>query len=192
MSESWQRHRRASPNLTRPTSPRWNDLRKKHADAYEKKGARLTLTSFALKIRGRRACKKHPVFNTSLDEAAGEIIYKEYFHIGLAVDTEQGLIVPVLRDVDKKDIAHAFQGIERNGRQERATAKFRWKNCRAAPSPFPTRAALAARHFTPIINLPEMAILGLGRALCKPVVRDGKIEPRLMLPLALVLRSSRH
>ena len=78
-------------------------LRKKHGPAYEAKGARLTLTSFALKIVAD-ALKKHSVFNASLDEAAGDVIYKEYYHIGLAVDTEQGLIVPVLRNADKKDI----------------------------------------------------------------------------------------
>ena len=102
MSESWN----AVPRVTQfdeADITALNDLRNKHADAYEKKGARLTLTSFVLKIVAE-TLKKHPVLNTSLDLAAGEVIYKEYLHIGIAVDTEQGLIVPVLRDADKKDL----------------------------------------------------------------------------------------
>ncbi|MDQ6631881.1 MAG: 2-oxo acid dehydrogenase subunit E2, partial [Verrucomicrobiota bacterium] len=88
------------------------DLRKKYAEAYDKKGARLTLTSFALKAVVA-ALKKNPLFNTSLDEMAEEIIYKEYFHIGLAVDTESGLMVPVIRDVDKKDLATLAKELNR-------------------------------------------------------------------------------
>ena len=83
-------------------------LRKKHAAAYEKKGAHLTLTSFFLLILGR-ALKNHPRANASMDEAALEIVYKDYCHIGIAVDTEGGLIVPVLRDVDKKDLLQLSQ-----------------------------------------------------------------------------------
>jgi len=85
------------------------DLRKKYVAAYEKQGARLTVTSFVLKAIVA-TLKKHPVFNSSLDEAAGEIVYKEYYHVGIAVDTEAGLIVPVIRDVDKKKPGCAFQG----------------------------------------------------------------------------------
>ena len=79
------------------------ELRKKYAEAYEKKGAKLTVTSFAVKALVN-ALKKHPIFNTSLDELANEIIFKEYFHVGIAVDSDQGLMVPVLRDADKKDL----------------------------------------------------------------------------------------
>jgi len=79
------------------------ELRKQFAADYEKRGARLTLTSFALKAVFA-ALKKHPIFNASLDEATDEVVFKDYFHIGLAVDTEQGLLVPVIRDVDKKSL----------------------------------------------------------------------------------------
>ena len=102
MAQSWN----AAPRVTQfdeADITALDELRKKHADGFEKKGARLTLTCFALKMVAA-ALKKHPVFNTSLDEAAGELVWKEYIHIGLAVDTEQGLIVPVLRDVDKKSL----------------------------------------------------------------------------------------
>ena len=82
---------------------RLNELRKQYAAAYEAKGVKLTFTPLVLKAVVE-TLKKHPIFNASLDEAANEVIFKEYFHLGIAVDTEQGLIVPVLRDVDKKSV----------------------------------------------------------------------------------------
>ena len=91
-----------------------NALRKKYAPAYEQKGTRLTLTSFAFKAVAE-ALKKHPVFNSSLDEVAQEIVFKKYYHIGVAVDTEAGLIVPVIRDVDKKNLLELSTGIGGNG-----------------------------------------------------------------------------
>jgi pyruvate dehydrogenase E2 component (dihydrolipoamide acetyltransferase) len=160
-----------------------NDLRQKHADAYEKKGARLTLTSFVLKIVAE-ALKKHPVFNTSLDPAAGEVIYKEYFHIGIAVDTEQGLIVPVLRDADKKDVLALSKELNDIAVKAR-DRKISLEELQGGTFTISNQGGIGGRHFTPIINLPETAILGLGRGVLQAVVRDGKIEPRLMLPLAL-------
>ena len=91
-------------------------MRKKYAAAYEQKGARLTLTSFALKVVVE-ALKKHPIFNASLDEVAEEIVFKQYYHIGMAVDTEAGLIVPVIRDADKKDLLDAVPGTGGPGRE---------------------------------------------------------------------------
>jgi len=102
MSESWN----AVPRVTQfdeADITALNELRKKHATAYEAKGARLTLTGFALKAVAS-LLRKHPQFNASLDEAAGQIVWKEYIHIGVAVDTEHGLMVPVIRDVDKKSL----------------------------------------------------------------------------------------
>jgi pyruvate dehydrogenase E2 component (dihydrolipoamide acetyltransferase) len=158
-------------------------LRKKHAAAYEKKGARLTLTALALKIVAD-ALKKHPIFNTSLDEAAGDIIYKEYYNIGLAVDTEQGLIVPVLRDVDKKDILTLTKEINEMAAKTR-DRKVSMEELQGGTFTISNQGGIGGGHFTPIINRPEVAILGMGRGTLKPVVRDGKIEARLMLPLAL-------
>jgi pyruvate dehydrogenase E2 component (dihydrolipoamide acetyltransferase) len=173
MSDSWN----AVPRVTQfdeADITALNDLRKKHADAYEKKGARLTLTSFALKILAD-ALKKHPALNTSVDMVAGEVIYKEYLHIGIAVDTEQGLIVPVLRDADKKDVLVLSKELNE------IAVKTRDRKI----SMEELQGGIGSRHFTPIINLPETAILGLGRGAMQAAVRDGKIEPRLMLPLAL-------
>jgi pyruvate dehydrogenase E2 component (dihydrolipoamide acetyltransferase) len=182
MSESWS----AVPRVTQfeqADITALNELRKKHASAFEKKGARLTLTSFVVKIVAA-ALKKHPVFNTSVDLTAGEVIYKEYFNIGLAVDTEQGLIVPVLRDVDKKDLVALSKEINDLATKTR-DRKISLDELQGGSFTISNQGGIGGGHFTPIINLPETAILGLGRGAMKAVVRDGKIEPRLMLPLAL-------
>lgn len=182
MGESWN----AVPRVTQfdeADITALNDLRKKYADAYDKKGARLTLTSFALKIVAD-ALKKNPVFNSSLDEAAGEVIFKEYFHIGLAVDTEQGLMVPVIRDVDKKDLTALSKDLNDLATKAR-DRKISLEEMQGGSFTISNQGGIGGAHFTPIVNQPEVAILGLGRGAFKPVVRDGKIESRLMLPLAL-------
>lgn len=158
-------------------------LRKKYAPAFEKKGAHLTLTPFVMKA-SVAALKKYPIFNSSLDEAGGEIVYKEYFHLGVAVDTEAGLIVPVLRDVDKKGIS--VLAVELNGLVERTRQrKVSLEELQGGTFTISNQGGIGGGHFTPIINKPEGAILGLGRAVTKPVVKKGKIEARLMLPLCL-------
>jgi pyruvate dehydrogenase E2 component (dihydrolipoamide acetyltransferase) len=182
MSESWQ----VVPRVTQFDEvdiTAINDLRKKHADAFEKKGARLTLTVFILKIVAD-ALKKHPVLNTSLDPAAGEVVYKEYIHLGIAVDTEQGLIVPVLRDADKKDLLALAKELNDMALKTR-DRKISLEDLQGGTFTISNQGGIGGRHFTPIINLPETAILGLGRGVMQAVVRDGKIEPRLILPLAL-------
>jgi pyruvate dehydrogenase E2 component (dihydrolipoamide acetyltransferase) len=182
LSESWQ----TAPRVTQfdeADITALNDLRKKYSDAYEKKGAHLTLTSFALKIVAA-ALRAHPVFNTSLDEAAGDVVYKEYYHIGLAVDTEQGLIVPVLRDVDKKNILTLSTEMNALATKTR-DRKISLDELQGGTFTISNQGGIGGGHFTPIVNRPEVAILGLGRGSMKAVVRDGKIEPRLMLPMAL-------
>ena len=160
-----------------------NELRKKYAPAYEAKGARLTLTSFVLKAVAT-TLKKHPAFNSSLDEIANEIVFKEYFHLGLAVDTEAGLLVPVVRDVDKKDLVQISKDIADLAAKAR-DRKLGLEEMRGGTFTISNQGGIGGAHFTPIINKPEVAILGLGRGVMKPVVRDGKIEPRLMMPLAI-------
>ena len=159
------------------------DLRKKFAPAYEAKGARLTLTSFVLKIVAY-TLKKHPIFNSSLDEAANEIVFKEYFHIGLAVDTEAGLLVPVIRDCDKKDLVQLSKDIADVAARAR-DRKLGLEEMRGGTFTVSNQGGIGGGHFTPIINRPEAAILGLGRSVLKPIVRDGKIEPRLMMPITV-------
>jgi pyruvate dehydrogenase E2 component (dihydrolipoamide acetyltransferase) len=159
------------------------DLRKKYAEAYEQKGARLTLTSFALKIVAE-LLKKYPILNSSLDEAAQELVTKDYYHVGVAVDTEAGLIVPVLRDADQKsmfDLSKELEDLAKKARERKASAE----ELKGGTFTISNQGGIGSAHFTPIVNKPEVAILGLGRGAMKPIVRDGKIEARLMLPLAL-------
>jgi pyruvate dehydrogenase E2 component (dihydrolipoamide acetyltransferase) len=182
MSESWE----AVPRVTQFDEADitvLTDLRKKYADAYDKKNAKLTLTSFAIKIVAD-ALKKHPIFNTSLDEAAGDVVYKEYFNIGIAVDTDQGLIVPVIRDADKKDLVQISKELNDLATKTR-DRKIGIEELQGGSFTISNQGGIGGAHFTPIVNKPEVAILGIGRGSLKPVVRDGKIEPRLMLPLTV-------
>jgi pyruvate dehydrogenase E2 component (dihydrolipoamide acetyltransferase) len=159
------------------------DLRKKYAPAYEQKGVRLTLTSFALKAVAN-TLKKFPIFNSSIDEAANELVTKQYIHIGLAVDTEQGLLVPVIRDVDKKDLVQLSRDVQELAEKAR-NRKVALEEMKGGTFTISNQGGIGGAHFTPIINKPEVAILGLGRGALKAVVKDGKIEPRLMMPIGL-------
>jgi pyruvate dehydrogenase E2 component (dihydrolipoamide acetyltransferase) len=160
-----------------------NELRKKHAAAYEQKGARLTITSFVLKVVAA-TLKTHPIFNSSLDEVAQEIVIKEYFHIGIAVDTEAGLIVPVIRDVDKKSMLELSKELDDLAKKAR-DRKVAAEELKGGTFTISNQGGIGGAHFTPIVNKPEVAILGLGRSAMKPVVRGEKIQPRLMMPLGL-------
>ena len=158
-------------------------LRKQHAPAYEKKGAHLTLTAFFLLILGR-ALKKHPRANASIDESTEEIVYKEYCHIGVAVDTEAGLIVPVVRDVDKKDLlqlAKELHAITAKTRQRKVAVE----ELQGGSFTISNQGSVGGSHFTPIIYAPQVAILGVGQGQAKPVALDGKIAIRNILPLCL-------
>ncbi len=162
---------------------RINELRKKFAPEYERQGVKLSFTPFVLKAVAL-TLKQHPIFNSSLDEAAEEIILKEYIHLGIAVDTDQGLLVPVLRDVDKKsllDLARELESLAARARDRKVTAD----EMKGGTFTISNQGAIGGAHFTPVVNLPEVAILGLGRGALKPVVREGKIEARLLTPMAL-------
>jgi pyruvate dehydrogenase E2 component (dihydrolipoamide acetyltransferase) len=158
-------------------------LRKKHAPAYEKKGAHLTLTSFLLFVLGR-ALKKHPRANASLDNAAPEIIYKDYCHIGVAVDTEGGLIVPVLRDVDHKNLLQLSEELHALTEKTRQR-KISIEELQGGTFTISNQGSIGGSHFTPIIYAPQVAILGVGQGQAKPVAVDGKIAIRTILPLCL-------
>jgi pyruvate dehydrogenase E2 component (dihydrolipoyllysine-residue acetyltransferase) len=159
------------------------ELRQKHAGAYEEKGARLTLTSFALKAVVN-TLKQHPILNSSLDEVSQEIVLKEYFHIGVAVDTEAGLIVPVIRDVDKKNLFELSRELEELAKKARER-KVSAEELKGGTFTISNQGGIGGAHFTPIVNKPEVAVLGLGRGAMRPVVHEGKIAPRLMLPMGL-------
>jgi len=182
MWESWN----AIPHVTQfdeADFTRLNDLRKKFAAAYEAKGTKLTLTPLVLQAVAA-TLKKHPIFNSSLDEVANEIVLKEYIHLGIAVDTDAGLIVPVLRDVDKRsvlELAKELEQLAQKARDRKVTAD----ELKGGTFTISNQGAIGGAHFTPIVNKPEVAILGLGRGAMKPVVRDGKVEVRMMTPLGL-------
>jgi len=182
MGESWN----SVPRVTQfdeADFTRLNELRKKFAAKYEKKGARLTLTPLVLKaVAG--TLKKHPLFNSSLDEAANQIVLKEYYHIGIAVDTEQGLIVPVIRDVDKKSVLELAKELEQLAAKAR-DRKISADELKGGTFTISNQGAIGGAHFTPIVNTPEVAILGLGRGAMKPVARDEKVVIRMMTPLGL-------
>jgi pyruvate dehydrogenase E2 component (dihydrolipoamide acetyltransferase) len=158
-------------------------LRKKLAPAFEAKGARLTVTTFVLKALVS-TLQKHPMFNSSLDEVAGALVYKQYYHIGLAVDTEAGLIVPVIRDVDKKnwvEVSKAVQDLAEKARDRKVSGE----DLKGGTFTISNQGGIGGAHFTPIVNKPEVAILGLGRGALKPVARQQTIESRTLLPLCL-------
>lgn len=158
-------------------------LCRKHAPAYESKGVRLTVTSFVIKAVVR-ALKKYPVFNSSLDETTDEVVTKDYCHIGVAVDTESGLIVPVLRDADKKslfDISKELADIADRTRKRKVSLE----ELKGSTFTISNLGGIGGSYFTPIVNAPEVGILGIGRSAEKPVAREGKSEIRLMMPLSL-------
>ncbi len=159
------------------------ELRKKFDPDYDQKGARLTLTSFALKAVAT-VLKKHPLFNSSLDEAADELVLKDYIHIGLAVDTDQGLLVPVLRDVDKKSLFDLSKDVSDAADRAR-DRKLSLDDMKGGTFTISNQGGIGGAHFTPIVNLPEVAILGLGKGALKAVVRDKQIVQRLLLPIAI-------
>jgi len=147
------------------------------------KGVTLTLTGFILKAAAL-ALRGHPQFNATLDPAAGELILKRYHHLGVAVATDRGLIVPVLRDVDQKpvlEIARELAALAQRVREGKATLE----DLRGGSFTITNIGALGGTAAVPIINYPEVAILGVARARLEPVVRQGQIVPRLLLPLTL-------
>ena len=182
MTENWN----AIPHVTQFDDADITNLlavRKKYVEAYEKKGARLTVTSFILKAVAD-TLKKHPYLNSSLDEVTQEIVLKEYVHLGIAVDTEAGLIVPVLRDADKKDLVQLSKDLEELATKARER-KVSGEDLKGGSFTISNQGGIGGGHFTPIINKPEVAILGLGKGVTKPVVRENKIEPRTILTVAL-------
>ena len=151
--------------------------------AGQARGVTLTLTSFLLKAAAQ-ALSEHPQFNATLDAAAGELIVKRYIHIGVAVATERGLIVPVIRDVDQKpllELQRELAALAQRTREGRAALD----DLRGGTFTVTNIGALGGTGAIPIINYPEVAILGVARGRQEAVVRDGAIVPRLLLPLSL-------
>jgi len=158
-------------------------MRKQLNPKVEKKGGKLTVTAILLKILSS-ALKVYPQFNSSIDFEKKEILYKKYFNIGIAVDTEHGLIVPVIKNVDQKNITEL--SIELNTIAEKARIrKISLEEMQGGCFTITNLGGIGGTSFTPIINSPEVAILGVSRGSNEPVFVDGKFEPRMMLPLSL-------
>ncbi|MGA8148959.1 MAG: dihydrolipoyllysine-residue acetyltransferase [Gallionellaceae bacterium] len=157
--------------------------RKQLGVEYAAQGIKITPLSFLLKAVVE-VLQQFPDFNASLDAGGENLVLKKYFHIGVAVDTPDGLVVPVLRDVNQKGIAQLAKElgeISARAREKKISAPEMQGGCFTISS----LGGIGGSFFTPIINAPEVAILGVSRANLKPVWQDGKFEPRLMLPLSL-------
>jgi pyruvate dehydrogenase E2 component (dihydrolipoamide acetyltransferase) len=159
-------------------------LRSKYKAAYEAAGAKLSPTPFLIRALVS-TLQKHPKFNSSLNEVAETLVLKHYYHIGIAVDTDAGLLVPVLKDADKKsllEIARELALIAGKARDRKIGAD----EMKGGTFTISNQGAIGGAHFTPIINKPEVAILGIGKTSLKPVVtREGKIEARPMMPITI-------
>jgi len=158
-------------------------LRVKHDPKVNEHGGRLTLTVLTLKavVSG---LKKYPQFNASLDEKNGEIVFKNFYNIGIAVATERGLIVPVIKDVDKKSIIELSKELKDIAEKTRS-GKIELDRLQGGTFTITNIGAIGGTSMSPMINYPECAILGMARAAEKPVVRSGKIEIGTIMPLAL-------
>ena len=187
MTASWTQiphvHCQDSVDITRLEA-----FRQKHKAEIAASGGRLTMTVFAMKAV-TTALKTYPRFNASLDLAAQQIIVKNYFHIGIAVDSENGLVVPVIRDVDRKSIKDL--AIEVDGAITRVRAgKQSREELQGGTFTITNAGALGGSHFSAIINYPEVAILGLGQGRMQPaVITDDRgrheIVPRLLMPIMI-------
>jgi pyruvate dehydrogenase E2 component (dihydrolipoyllysine-residue acetyltransferase) len=156
---------------------------RRNVEAARQRGVTLTLTSFLLKAAAL-ALQEHPQFNASLDPAAGELIVKRYHHLGVAVATERGLIVPVIRDVDKKPLVELQRELAALAQRVR-DGKATLDDLRGGTFTITNIGALGGTGAIPIINYPEVAILGVARGREEPVVHEGRIVPRMLLPISL-------
>jgi pyruvate dehydrogenase E2 component (dihydrolipoamide acetyltransferase) len=159
------------------------ELRKRFAPKAEKAGGKLTMTAIALKVVSS-GLKAFPQFNASIDMSSEEIIYKRYINIGVAVDTDRGLLVPVIRDVDKKNIielAVELSAISQKARDKKLTAE----DMEGGSFTITNLGGVGGTAFTPIVNYPEVAILGMSRARVEPLWVNDKFEPRTLLPLSV-------
>ncbi len=165
------------------------ELRRKYAKQTEAAGGSLTITAIAVKVVAA-ALRAFPQFNSSIDMAAGEIIYKKYVNIGVAVDTDRGLLVPVIRDADGKNITEISIELARLAEKAR-TRKIALEEMQGGCFSISNLGGIGGTSFTPLVNAPEVAILGISRARMEPkwVAGDGphggEFAPRLMLPLSL-------
>ena len=159
------------------------ELRKKYSAEVEKSGGKLTVTAIILKIIAA-ALKKFPQFNSSVDLANEAVVYKQYYNVGIAVDTDRGLLVPVIKDVDKKNVTQLAADLAQISKKAR-DKKLTPEEMEGGTFTITNLGGIGGTSFTPIVNHPEVAILGMSRSRMEPVWNGKEFEPRLMLPLSL-------
>jgi pyruvate dehydrogenase E2 component (dihydrolipoyllysine-residue acetyltransferase) len=182
LSHAWN----AIPHVTqhdRADITTLEELRRHYAPQAERAGGKMTPTAIALKIVAG-ALKKFPEFNSSVDVSRSEIVYRKSIHVGVAVDTERGLLVPVIRDVDRKGIVDLSVELTKASEKARA-GKLSLDDMQGGGFTITNLGGIGGTSFTPIINWPEVAILGISRGSHEPVWQNGAFVPRLMLPLSL-------
>ena len=181
LTEAW-----TAPHVTQFDKADITDLeklRKEFGKNVAEAGEKLTTTSILLKVIAS-ALKAFPQFNASVDMESGEIIYKKYYNVGIAVDTERGLLVPVIKDADEKNITEL--SVELTELSEKArNKKISVDELQGWTFTISNLGGLGGTYFSPVVNAPEVAILGVSRAAIEPVYKDGGFLPRLMLPLSL-------
>jgi pyruvate dehydrogenase E2 component (dihydrolipoamide acetyltransferase) len=158
-------------------------LRKQYGPQTERAGGKLTMTAIALKIVAG-ALRRFPQFNSSIDTARNEIVHKKAIHVGVAVDTDRGLLVPVIRDVDRKGIVELSVELAKASEKARA-GKLSLDEMQGGGFSISNLGGIGGTAFTPIVNWPEVAILGISRGATEPFWTGAAFEPRLMLPLSL-------
>jgi pyruvate dehydrogenase E2 component (dihydrolipoamide acetyltransferase) len=158
-------------------------FRKAQAEEAKKSGIKFTMLGFLMKA-SVVALKQHPEFNASLAPDGESLVLKQYYHIGIAVDTPNGLVVPVIRDVDKKGLLELARELGEVSARMRA-GKIAPTDLQGGCFSISSLGGIGGTNFTPIINAPEVAILGVGKATTKPVWQGGEFTPRLMVPLSL-------
>jgi pyruvate dehydrogenase E2 component (dihydrolipoamide acetyltransferase) len=158
-------------------------FRKQAEERLQDRHLRLTLLPFVIKATVA-GLKQFPALNASLDDGTQELILKRYYHLGIAMDTERGLIVPVIRDVDRKSLIDLAAELREKVQRTRE-GKISLDELRGGTFTLTNAGAVGGHAFIPIINYPEVAILGIGRAQPKPVARDDQVVVRTMLPLSM-------
>jgi pyruvate dehydrogenase E2 component (dihydrolipoamide acetyltransferase) len=182
LAESWN----TIPHVTqhdRADITELEQLRARFAPKAEEAGGKMTVTAIALKVCAA-ALKVFPQFNASIDIEKEEIVYKQYIHIGVAADTDRGLLVPVIRDVDKKNIVELAVELSQLSKKAR-DKKLTPAEMEGGTFTITNLGGIGGVGFTPIVNHPEVAILGLSRSRMEPEWINEKFEPRLILPLSL-------
>ncbi|MFP4425509.1 MAG: 2-oxo acid dehydrogenase subunit E2 [Spirochaetaceae bacterium] len=159
------------------------EFRKRFSKRAEKQGVKLTVTSILMKVVAR-ALEIFPRFNATLDAEAGEIVYKDFINISVAADTDRGLLVPVVRDVDKKSIM-TLSGELGDLAQRARDKKIKPDEMEGGTFTISNLGGIGGTGFTPVVFPPQVAIMGVARAQTKPVWQDGEFVPRLILPLSL-------